>query len=161
MFVKSLLAAAAAASVASAQGGNSSTPTLTDLIGQTSSLSQLGTLLKGFPDLAKTLAATPNITILAPNNAAIAEFKSSGMLASASQEEIEAALSYHVLQGIIPSSMITEFPTFAPTSLNSTTYTNVTGGQVVEVLLDDDDVIIYSGLKAQSTVVTPVSIPAS
>lgn len=44
---------------------------LTDLIGQNQDLSQLGTLLGQYPDLAQTLGGLSNITVLAPNNAAL------------------------------------------------------------------------------------------
>jgi len=44
---------------------------LTDLISQTQDLSQLGTLLGQYPDLAQTLGGLSNITVLAPNNAAL------------------------------------------------------------------------------------------
>lgn len=44
---------------------------LTDLISQTPDLSQLGTLLGQYPDLAQTLGGLSNITVLAPNNAAL------------------------------------------------------------------------------------------
>lgn len=44
---------------------------LTDLIGQNQDLSQLGTLLGQYPDLAQQLGGLSNITLLAPNNAAL------------------------------------------------------------------------------------------
>lgn len=44
---------------------------LTDVIGQNQDLSQLGTLLGQYPDLAQTLGGLSNITVLAPNNAAL------------------------------------------------------------------------------------------
>lgn len=44
---------------------------LTDLISQNQDLSQLGTLLGQYPDLAQTLGGLSNITVLAPNNAAL------------------------------------------------------------------------------------------
>lgn len=44
---------------------------LTDLIGQNQDLSQLGTLLGQYPDLAQQLGGLSNITVLAPNNAAL------------------------------------------------------------------------------------------
>lgn len=44
---------------------------LTDLISQNQDLSQLGTLLGQYPDLAQQLGGLFNITVLAPNNAAL------------------------------------------------------------------------------------------
>jgi uncharacterized surface protein with fasciclin (FAS1) repeats len=72
---------------------------------------------------------------------------------------VQAILTYHVLAGTVYASAITETPAFAHTLLNNTAYTNVTDGQVVEVQLDSDKVIITSGLKLESEVVQAVSSP--
>merc|ERR1712039_947949 len=50
---------------------------------------------------------------------------------------------------------ITQTPIFAPTYLNSSMYSNVTGGQVVEARMQDDEVQFVSGLKQVSTVAQP------
>lgn len=54
-----------------ALAGAVSGQSLTDLIGQNQDLSQLGTLLGQYPDLAQQLGGLSNITVLAPNNAAL------------------------------------------------------------------------------------------
>merc|ERR1712039_997628 len=50
---------------------------------------------------------------------------------------------------------ITQTPIFAPTYLNSSMYSNVTGGQVVEARMQDDEVQFVSGHKQVSTVAQP------
>merc|ERR1712039_405822 len=62
---------------------------------------------------------------------------------------------YHVLQSTVYASDITQTPVFAPTYLNSSMYSNVTGGQVVEARMQDDEVQFVSGLKQVSTVAQP------
>lgn len=55
---------------------------LTDAIANNSDLSQLGTLLQSQPNLASQLAGASNITVLAPNNAAIGAFLNSSQAQS-------------------------------------------------------------------------------
>ena len=131
---------------------------LTALLTSNDQLSSLVAFLGQYPDIAASLNAAVNITLLAPNNAAIEAFQSSGMISSLSDDAVAAVLNYHVLPGIIPSSDITRTPLFASTALNDTMYTNVTDGQVVECYKEGGDVYVLSGLKAESTVTDPVSV---
>ncbi len=62
-----------------------------------------------------------------------------------------------LLRPLLTVSSISTTPTFAHTLLNSSTYSNVTGGQVVELQAVGSNVIVTSGLKMQSKVVTAVS----
>lgn len=62
-----------------------------------------------------------------------------------------------MVDGEIPAGDITSTPAFAATELSGEPYTTVSGGQVVEAALVDGDVIITSGLKAESTVTSAVS----
>ena len=52
------------------------------------------------------------------------------------------------------STDFTETAAFVPTLLTNTTYTNVTGGQVVEGIAKDGGVSIFSGGRAESKVST-------
>ena len=63
---------------------------------------------------------------------------------------------YHILNGIYMSSSITNIPMFLQTQLTDTKYSNVTGGQVVEAVMYNDNVVFYSGLKKSSTVTQAV-----
>ncbi|KAK5167835.1 uncharacterized protein LTR77_007534 [Saxophila tyrrhenica] len=145
--------ASSALAFAAAQNNSNSDPTLTALIGDTPSLSGLGTILQAYPNIARSLGNAENVTVFAPNNAAISELQSSGLLDDATEDDVAAILNYHVLQGMVYSSAISETPVFAPTLLDDEMYANVTGGQVVEVALDGQDVVLTSGLKLESTVV--------
>lgn len=130
---------------------------LTDLISQTPDLSQLGTLLGQYPDLAQTLGGLSNITVLAPNNAALSALlndSSVTAMVSADPGLVPAILTYHVLNGTIRSTDIQDTPSFPKTLLTNSTYTNVTGGQVVKAETEDNSVVFTSGLLRQSRVAT-------
>lgn len=134
MQLKAFLVAAATSSLGSAQS-------LTSLLQNTDSLSSLNALLGQYPSIASTLAGLSNVTLFAPNNAAISELQSSGALGNATNALIEAILTYHVVDGEIPAGDISETPTFAATELSGAPYTTVEGGQVVEAAVVDGDVV--------------------
>ncbi|KAG8159393.1 hypothetical protein KVR01_011054 [Diaporthe batatas] len=130
---------------------------LTDLISQNQDLSQLGTLLGQYPDLAQTLGGLSNITVLAPNNAALSALlndSSVTAMVSADPGLVPAILTYHVLNGTFRSTDIQDTPSFPKTLLTNSTYTNVTGGQVVKAETEDNSVVFTSGLLRQSRVAT-------
>lgn len=153
MQLKKLIPTALLATAASAQEPKN----LTALLLSNDDLSSLTTFLSAYQGIAGMLNAAQNITLLAPSNSAIAALQSSGVLNSASDSMIEAILSYHVLPGMVYSSQISSTPLFAHTTLNDTTLTNVTDGQVVEAVTDGKKATIVSGLKSVSNIVTPVS----
>lgn len=129
-----LVAAATSSSLGSAQS-------LTNLLSNTDSLSSLNALLGRFPNIASTLAGLSNVTLFAPNNAAISALQQSGALGNASNALIEAILTYHVVDGEVPAGDISETPVFAATELSGAPYTTVSGGQVVEAAVVDGDVV--------------------
>jgi transforming growth factor-beta-induced protein len=67
---------------------------------------------------------------------------------------ITALLQYHVLNGSVPASAFTTSAQFIPTLLTNTSFSNVTGGQVVMGMLSGKTVEVFSGLKEKSTVTT-------
>jgi uncharacterized surface protein with fasciclin (FAS1) repeats len=152
MQIKNLLPLALA-TAASAQMMN-----LTSALGSTPELSNLTQTLGLFSELVAGLAQTPNITLLAPSNEAFAEL-ASGPMAAALQDTslITAVLQYHVLNGTYYAANVSETPSFIPTALMNSSYTNVTGGQVVEAVLMDGKVMIHSGLLLTATVTKAVS----
>ena len=152
MYPKTFIATAALALGASAQMMN-----LTALLGSESSLSALVTLLQQYPNLASTLASQQDVTLFAPNNAAIQQLTQSGALNMATEAQISEILLYHVLPSRVYASDITSTPAFVNTALVNATYTNVTNEQVVGAVLDGDNVMIESGLKMESQVVKAVS----
>jgi uncharacterized surface protein with fasciclin (FAS1) repeats len=70
---------------------------------------------------------------------------------------VAALLTYHVVNGTFYASDFSSTPAFAPTLLSNTSFTNVTGGQVIEAVSDGTNITILSGLLAESKVVAAVS----
>jgi len=151
-----LLPIAAAAFAAAQDNGDSNDVSLTDaLASKNDTLSTLGGLLTANSALVDTLSQAQNITILAPSNDALEKLldneEVTAMIA-ADPGLIAAILSYHVLNGTYYADDITENPAFVPTMLMNETYSNVTGGQVVEAMKEDDTVSFISGLRMKSNV---------
>ncbi|OTA52439.1 FAS1 domain-containing protein [Hypoxylon sp. EC38] len=138
------------ASVASAQ-----TPSLTDALGsQNSTLSSLNALLGSDSQFADSLNNLQNVTILAPSNDALGALNDTASLLTDSGY-LQALLSYHVLNGTYHNTSFTNQSIFIPTTLTNSTYTNVTGGQVVEARLYDNNVTFFSALKQNASIITP------
>jgi uncharacterized surface protein with fasciclin (FAS1) repeats len=161
MQYKQFLGAALAVVTARAQEDTSNSTTggnLTTVLGNNQNLTGLVSLLSSSPDIANALGSAQNITLLAPSNDALSALNSSGLLSSSSQGNlIQALLNYHVLIGVFNASNITETPAFPATLLNDTAYANVTGGQVVECRVVDDEVTVITGFKNNVTVTEAVS----
>ncbi|KAK5048651.1 hypothetical protein LTR84_005742 [Exophiala bonariae] len=68
-------------------------------------------------------------------------------------EELLALIQYHIANGTHPSATFGLEPLFVPTLLSNSNYTNVTGGQVVEMAKFNDTPTILTGIKAESRVV--------
>jgi transforming growth factor-beta-induced protein len=127
------------------------------LAAENATLSTLNSLLAAQPALVSTISGiTSGITILAPSNAAFNNFLSipGNKDAAADPGTVAAILEYHVLNGTFPSSFFTTMNQFIPSLLTNESFTNVTGGQVVNGVLQDGKVVLRSGLKEASTVQT-------
>merc|ERR1711877_62869 len=162
MQLKQTLPIALTAALAYAQddsdsgSGSSGMTNLTALLSSTDSLSSLNDLVGNYPDFAAALASREDVTILAPSNDALETLMNSDAASMLDNDQfVQALLRYHVLQSTVYASDITQTPIFAPTYLNSSMYSNVTGGQVVEARMQDDEVQFVSGLKQVSTVAQP------
>ncbi|KAI1802489.1 Fasciclin-domain-containing protein [Daldinia bambusicola] len=143
----------ALASLVSAQ-----TPSLSDALGsQNSTLSSLNALLESNSQIAQSLNRLQNVTILAPSNEAFSVLTSNkdSALLLANSDYVRALLNYHILNGTHYNESFGNDATFIPTLLTNNTYTNVTGGQVVEARLHDNNVTFFSALKENATIVTP------
>lgn len=156
MQLKNLFVTALAVALSSAQDEeDTETPDLTTLIGDTDSLSSLGALLEAYPDIAEALGSAENVTVFAPNNEAFEALEGVDMLLEGdSADMVEMLLNYHVLTMAVTSDAVTESPQFLNTMYNTS---GLTEGQVVGVMLDSEDVVVTSGFKNRSTVVTAVS----
>jgi uncharacterized surface protein with fasciclin (FAS1) repeats len=121
---------------------------------RTSGTKQLSSLLGTHHDLVAALGNAQNITLLAPNNAALGTLLNStagGALAMDSAA-VKALLMYHVLNGTIHASQITNTSACFLTLLNKPLYSNVTRGQCVHVVRVNGTTPVYSGLLNDSTV---------
>ncbi|KAH7198433.1 FAS1 domain-containing protein [Fusarium flagelliforme] len=133
-----------------------SRPNLTAAIAsENDTLSALAGLIPS--DLLGDLNRLRNVTILAPSNDALEELlkdKSIASMVSDNSSFVTDLLQYHILNGTYYASNITEMDmaAFVPTLLTNSTYSNVTGGQRVEVMAENDTVSFYSGFRAQSNV---------
>merc|ERR1711877_15341 len=133
--------------------GSSGMTNLTALLSGTDSLSSLNDLVGNYPDFAATLASWEDVTILAPIIDALETLMTSDAGSMLDNDEfVQSLLRYHVLNGTVYSSNITQTPIFAPTYLNSSMYSNVTGGQVVAAQMEDGEAQFVSGLKQVSSV---------
>lgn len=126
-------------------------------------LSNLTSYYISLPDSLSALSAARNITILAPSNNAFEQLLSSPLGAALTNDPdlVQAMLTYHVLNGSYSSSQITEDSQFIPTLLTDPRYTNVTGGQRVEVQKEDGNDVFYSGLRQNLTLGRSVRISPS
>lgn len=155
MQLKNLTLAALIGAVSAQQMMN-----LTGTIASNNATSNLTTFFGLFPELAQTLDSAQNITFLAPSNEAVAALLESNPNITQNTDALRAVLQYHVLNGTYLSSAITNTSAFVPTRLTNQTFTNVTGGQVVEAINIGGNVTFYSGLLQNVSVVQAVSRPA-
>lgn len=131
---------------------------LTDVLAsQNHTLSTLIGLVQQQPDLLRTLGGLSNITVLAPSNEAFTQLLSDPAVAAAVQSTpslVPALLTYHVLNGTFPASALTALSesAFVKTYLTDTTYSTVSGGQVVEVKAENGGVTVLSGNGASAKV---------
>jgi len=129
------------------------TPSLAQALNSSSNLSQLSAVLALNPQLVQALGSAQNITILAPSNAAFGKIDNATLGALTQNPSLlSAILQYHVLNGTVYGSQVTNTSAFVPTLLTDTQYTNVTGGQRVRAQLRNGNVTFYSGLNMNSTV---------
>ena len=159
-----LILAAFATAIATAQD-------LATVLSGQESLSTLAGLLGQVQNTTEFLASQENVTLFAPSNDALATIVQSGGIFSIEQAAvdpglIEQILRYHLVKGVVKAADIKEIPQFAPTYLNysgivsdgEVSGSNVTGGQVVSVSLDEEgNAIVTSGIKSTSQVVVAVS----
>ncbi|KAI0396861.1 FAS1 domain-containing protein [Xylariaceae sp. FL0594] len=164
------LASSTAAQNGGGNGNGTNGTSLTDALqSQIQSLSTLTgkSLMQQNPQFIQSLNNERNITILAPNNDALASLmsnnnsnsfsNSTGSPLPLSEGYLNALLYYHVLDGTYYApSNFTETPEFVPSRLTNQSYTNVTGGQRVECSrAGDGNVTFMSALKQNVSVVTP------
>ena len=125
------------------------------------SFPQLSTLLSyinASPNFSSLLTSANNFTLLAPSNDAFAAFvNQSGNFTSNGQ--LEANLQYSLLQGGFPKLSFSNTSQFVASNLHNATYSNVTGGQRIELVLGSDgSPEVLSSNKSISSLTSAVSV---
>lgn len=121
MCIQDLIAAALTAGITTAQD-------LASVLSSQDSLSSLLDLLGQYPEVTEFLATQQDVTLFAPNNDAIAALIESGGLEGA---DVEQVLRYHLYQGVLASSDISDVPQFLPSYFAADNL--VSNGQVASV----------------------------
>ncbi|KAK4194551.1 hypothetical protein QBC40DRAFT_238368 [Triangularia verruculosa] len=119
-------------------------------------LSTLTSLLQLVPDVVQILTTAQNVTIFAPSDAAFANLMSRNPRSAElmrNPRALAGVLQYHVLQGKLLSTDFSATPKF-PSTLLSTPFANVTGGQKVQLTLVNNTARVFSGYKQMASVVT-------
>ncbi|KAH0839137.1 hypothetical protein AYO21_04730 [Fonsecaea monophora] len=122
------------------------------ILQQQSGISTFVGLLEQFTDLVDTLNQG-TFSVLIPNDQALAAFGDENPDLANNTDAVRALLEYHIVHGTHPSASFGLQPLFVPTLLTHPNYTNVTGGQVVELTALNNQPAVVSGVKAESHVV--------
>lgn len=113
--------------------------------------------IQSIPTLLNTLTNITNYTLLAPSDTAITRWLNNTS-PSPTQDEIEVTLSYHILHGGYALASFSANPQFASSYLSNSSFTNVTGGALVELLEDGRSPTVLSANKTKSSVITGVGL---
>lgn len=118
-------------------------------------LSSLNALINASTKFSTLLSNTNRFTFLAPSNAAFDQFFTNQGNSTLGPDAIDATLRYHLLKGGFPKVSFLNTPQFIATNLDNSTFTNVTGGQVVGIASNRAGPFLISGNKTQSTITSP------
>ena len=140
---------------------NSSHLPLQQVLSSTKNVSSFNDLLtNSYPDILSVLSAQQEsqqpITIIVPSDEAFGRIPNSVLGPAFSNNDtaaIRSILQYHILPGSHGSDTFTSSFQFLPTWLTDTTYTNVSGGQRVGVVVQNkQDIVFTSGGGTRSNV---------
>jgi hypothetical protein len=130
--------------------------TLLQVIQSYPELSTLNSFISNSTNATNLLSNANNFTFLAPNNAAIGSFLNQNPKIL-TEDLLEATLQYSLLRGGHPKLSFSNTPQFVASSLQNASYSNVTGGQRVELVLDSNGTPqAITGNKSTSAAVTTV-----
>jgi hypothetical protein len=119
-------------------------------------LSTLQNYINASSNFTSLLTSANNFTLLAPSNDAFTAFINQN--GNFTNDQLEANLQYSLLQGGFPKLSFSNTTQFVATDLNNATYSNVTGGQRVELVLGSDgSPEVLSSNKSTSTITSAVS----
>jgi uncharacterized surface protein with fasciclin (FAS1) repeats len=129
-------------------------------LGRHPELSNMRSYLESNPDLMSMFESPTDVTILAPENNAFSvltgPMQDNQPLANASL--IQGILQYHVVNGTHERDDF-EDSEFIHTHLTQSQFQNVSDGQVIHFVHDNDRVNCISGLNARSQLTGTVSLP--
>lgn len=129
---------------------------LINVLQNTAGLSTLYSYVNASSNITRLLSSANDFTFLAPSNDAIATFIKHNPN-TLTGDLLLANLQYSLLQGVFPSLSFTNTSQFVPTHLTNATYTNVTGGQTVELLSGGGVPQVITGNKTVSSFSSTVS----
>ncbi|TVY35773.1 Fasciclin-like arabinogalactan protein, partial [Lachnellula occidentalis] len=128
--------------------------TLLQVIQSYPDLSLLSTYISNSSSISSLLSSANNFTFLAPSNRAIDSFLTDNPNVL-TEGLLEATIQYSLLRGGYPKLSFSDTPLFVASNLVNATYSNVTDGQAVELVLDGGgDPQAVSGNKSVSTAAT-------
>lgn len=119
-------------------------------------LSKFNAYIQSFPSLQTTLTNLNNYTLLAPSDTAITTWLNK---THPTQDDIEATLNYHILHGGWALASFSTTPLFPHSYLSNSSFVNVTGGAVAELLAINGTAVIQSAIKAPSYITQGVKPP--
>lgn len=117
---------------------------LVTVLNSTDGASAVAKVVSETPGFLDAIAGKTNLTFVAPNNTAVAQFANSTLGQDASDDYILNLLLYHVING--GYNNITDYYV-DHTLLTSSNYTTVTDGAFIGIYYDDDENVIgfYGG----------------
>ncbi|KAF3483779.1 uncharacterized protein GIQ15_03103 [Arthroderma uncinatum] len=122
-------------------------------------LSDMSAYLNRTPEAKDKLDSLQDVTILGLDNNAFREFVGSGQENSSEQsgnsDLVNGIFTYQIVKGSHNSEDITTTPQFPATELNESGFTNVSSGQVVQLVEFEGKDYAISGLNQNSTIIKP------
>ncbi|EEP79688.1 predicted protein [Uncinocarpus reesii 1704] len=122
---------------------------LSETISDIPQLSNMSVYISQNSSLQSMFDTPDNITILAPDNAAfgnLVRVEPNGSVPLGNMSLISGILQYHIFKGAYKANDFTSKSKFISSFLNDTTFTNVTTGQVVRAVQENNTVHCISGL---------------
>ncbi|KAI9864737.1 MAG: hypothetical protein M1824_004644 [Vezdaea acicularis] len=115
---------------------------LLDAINAIPDLSTLAGFIERDPTINETYSTASNVTLFAPSNEAFAAAVASpvGYLLN-DPDIVHQALAYVLVNGTWPSTAFSTVPSFYSSFLTNSSWTNVTGGAPVEVVVEGNDTV--------------------
>ncbi|KAH8811620.1 FAS1 domain-containing protein [Xylogone sp. PMI_703] len=152
----SSLACASLGFFAAAVNAQSNLEDLGSLLSSQKNLSTFYGLIQKYPQVLLQIPSSGGVTLVVPSNDAFDKLPFSSLKTAFDNNDVDVitnVLEYHILPGVHTAKSLTPgVPLFVHSLLSNSSYTNVTGGQVVETIKQGGDVVVYvSGSGSRST----------